>query len=144
MKPFGGRSDVDAGFAAVELVAGVALLLVPVATIALTLPVWSERQTAARAIAREVARRAAGEGVCDAAAASELAATMASNLGIPHASTRVALGCAAGRVLAPGSPLEVAVTVAMPALHLVGMGEVGEWTWTARHRQPVDAYVGLP
>jgi hypothetical protein len=32
----------------------------------------------------------------------------------------------------------------MPAVHLLAVGDVGEWSWTARHRQPVDVYVGEP
>ena len=41
----------------------------------------------------------------------------------------------------PGSELEAAVTVRMPAVDIPGVGPVGEWSWTARHRQPVDRYV---
>jgi hypothetical protein len=31
--------------------------------------------------------------------------------------------------------------VAMPAVQLPGVGAVGAWSWTARHREPVDRYV---
>ena len=41
---------------------------------------------------------------------------------------------------APGPTLEVDVTVRMAAVHIPGIGNVGEWTWTARHREPVDRY----
>jgi hypothetical protein len=30
--------------------------------------------------------------------------------------------------------------VVMPAVQVPGMGGVGEWSWTARHREPVDRY----
>jgi hypothetical protein len=134
----------DTGFAAIELVAGLALLLLPVATLVLTLPTWSERQTTGRAIAREVARRTAGGGVCDVDAAGELAAAMAQNLGVRPADARTSIACDPGTVLDPGSTLEADVTIRMPAVHLPGIGDVGGWTWTARHRQPVDRYVGVP
>ena len=45
-----------------------------------------------------------------------------------------------GDTLAAGSDVEVSVTVRMPAVHLPALGTVGEWSWTARHQQPVDRY----
>jgi len=138
------RTSSQHGFAAIELVAGLALLLLPVATVVLTLPTWSERQTTGRAIAREVARRTAGSGVCDVAAARELSASMARNLGVPPGDAHTVIGCEPGAVLDPGSTLEADVTVRMPAVHLLGIGDIGAWTWTARHRQPVDVFVGVP
>jgi hypothetical protein len=130
----------EAGFVATELAAGVALLVLPVALLVLTFPRWSERQTTARAIAREVARRSARDGVCDRGAASDLAVTMARNLGVAPRDVRVDLTCADGTGLAPGSDVEARVTVAMPAVQVPGLGAVGAWSWTASHREPVDRY----
>jgi hypothetical protein len=130
------------GFVAVELVAGLALLLLPVALVVLTLPTWSERQSTARAIAREVARQTARAGWCDTDGAQALAGRMAGNLGVPPGGASVAVSCAPGDVLPPGGAVEVAVTVRMPAVHLPAVGDVAAWSWTARHRQPVDTYVG--
>ena len=48
------RSD-DRGFAALELVLGVGLLLFPVTILVVSLPKWSERQTMARTAAMELA-----------------------------------------------------------------------------------------
>ncbi|HEX5587055.1 MAG TPA: hypothetical protein VFZ17_07080 [Acidimicrobiia bacterium] len=140
----GSPDGTEVGFAAIELVAGLALLLLPVAIVVLTLPTWAERQTTGRAIAREVARRTAASGVCDVAAARELAGSMARNLGVPPGDAHAAIGCEPGAVLDPGSTLEADVTVRMPAVHLLGIGDLGAWTWTARHREPVDVYVGAP
>lgn len=134
------RDEGERGFVATELVAGLALLLLPVALVVLTLPTWSERQSAARAIARETARETARGGVCDAGRADSLAAEMGRNLGLPSGTASIALGCAPGEVLTPGGDVEVAVTVRMPAVHLPAIGDVASWTWTARHRQPVDTY----
>jgi hypothetical protein len=122
------------------LALGVALLVIPVALLVLTLPRWSERQLTARVIARELARRAARDGICDRGAAVSLGATMAANLGTTPSAVTVQLACADGTVLAPGSDVEARVTVAMPAVEVPGVGPVGGWSWTARHREPVDRY----
>jgi hypothetical protein len=125
---------------ATELALGVTLLVVPVALLVLTLPRWSERQVTARVISREVARRSARDGLCDQGAARALGATMARNLGVAAADVRVDLVCIDGSILPPGSDVEARVTVAMPAVQVPGVGAVGAWSWTARHREPVDRY----
>ena len=123
----------EAGFVATELVLGIGLLVVPVALVVLTLPGWSERQVTARVISREVARRIAGS--------RALGATMARNLGVPGEQVTVDVSCAAGAALVPGGDVEARVTVTMPAVDLPGIGAIGAWSWTARHREPVDRYV---
>ncbi len=133
-----GRSE--SGFVATELAFGITLLVVPVALLVLTLPRWSERQVTARVIARETARRAARDGVCDRAAARALGTTMAVNLGVTPRDVTVELACADGAALAPGTDVEARVTVTMPAVEVPGFGAVGGWSWTARHREPVDRY----
>jgi hypothetical protein len=129
------------GFAATELVLGIGVLLLPVALVVLAIPTWAERQTTARAIVREVGRFVAASGVCDVSGAEAITATMSGNLGLPPGGARVELTCRSGALLEPGSDLTVMVTIRMPAVHLIGVGDVGEWEWTARHRQPVDLYV---
>ena len=116
------------------------LLVLPVALLVLTLPGWSDRQVTARVISREVARRTAREGVCDVAAARALTATMAANLGVPSSELSTDVSCADGAVLEPGADVEARVTVLMPAVEVPGIGAVGAWSWTARHREPVDRY----
>jgi hypothetical protein len=125
---------------ATELAFGVAVLVLPVALLVLTFPRWSERQVTARVISREVARRAARDGLCDRGAAVALGATMASNLGMVPADVAVDLRCPDGAALAPGADVEALVTVVMPAVQVPGIGAVGTWSWTARHREPVDRY----
>ena len=134
-------SSPERGFVATEFALGIAVLLVPVACLVLTMPTWSERQTTARAIVREVARVVASTGVCDQESARGLTEIMARNLGLPEGDARIELDCWPGAPLVPGSELEAAVTVRMPAVDIPGVGPVGEWSWTARHRQPVDRYV---
>jgi len=125
---------------AAELALGVGVLLLPVAFLVLTLPSWSERQTTARAIAREAGRAVARDGWCDTGLANDLGGQMAENLGLARSDVRVELDCGSGEPLAAGSDLAVSVTVRMPAVHLPALGTVGEWSWTARHHQPVDLY----
>jgi hypothetical protein len=132
------------GFIATELAMGLGLLVLPVALLVLTLPGWSERQATARVISREVARRIAREGVCDRAAGRELGVTMARNLGVPVDGLDVVVVCPGGAELTPGADVEAQVTVPMPAVEIPGIGAVGEWSWTARHREPVDRYGASP
>jgi hypothetical protein len=66
---------------------------------------------------------------------------MAGNLGTRPTSLAVALDCDDGQRLEPGTQVEAAVTVDMPAGELPGLGAVGAWSWTVRHREPVDRYV---
>lgn len=134
----------ERGFIAAELAMGLGLLVFPVALLVLTLPGWSERQATARVITREVARRIAREGVCDEAAARSLGVTMARNLGVPAEGFEVVVVCPGGAVLTPGGDVEARVTVRMPAIEIPGIGAVGAWSWTARHREPVDRYGASP
>jgi hypothetical protein len=134
----------ERGFIATELALGLGLLVFPVALLVLTLPGWSERQATARVITREVARRIAREGVCDVTAARSLGVTMARNLGLPSDDFDVEVVCPGGAVLNPGADVEARVTVRMPAVEIPGIGAVGAWSWTARHREPVDLYGAAP
>jgi hypothetical protein len=134
------RRSAEPGFVAAEFAIGVSVLVLPVALLVLTFPRWSERQVTARVIGREVARRAARDAVCDRGAAAALGASMARNLGVAPADVTVDLGCTDGAGLSPGSDVEARVTVVMPAVQLPGIGAVGAWSWTARHREPVDRY----
>ena len=70
----------------------------------------------------------------------DLAATMSANLGLEPGDVNVDVRCPPGAGSAPGTDVEVDVTVRMAAVHVPGIGSVGEWTWTARHREPVDRY----
>jgi len=130
----------DDGYVAAELALGIGLLVFPVAMLLLTLPTWSERQSAARSIAREVARTVAVDGTCNRAAAERVRSTMAANVGVRGGAVEVALDCADGQRLRRGSDVTASVTVTMPAVDIPGIAEVGAWSWTAHHSEPVDQY----
>ena len=134
-----GRSRED-GYVAAELALGIGLLVFPVALLVLTLPTWSERQTTARSIAREVSRVVAVAGVCDRGRAAETGNDMARNLGIAPSDVEVQIDCAPGARLPRGGSVRASVTVAVPAVTFPGIGSVGAWSWTAYHSEPVDQY----
>ena len=135
-----GRLD-ERGFVATELVLGIGLLVLPVALLVLTLPGWSERQVTARVISREVARRTARDGVCDLGSAAGARDHDGPQPRRPRRRrARSTSVVRRRRRLVPGSDVEARVTVRMPAVELPGLGAVEAWSWTARHRQPVDRY----
>jgi hypothetical protein len=128
------------GYVATELALGIGLLVFPVAMLVLTLPTWSERQSAARSIAREVARTVAVDGTCNGAAAQQVGASMAANIGLRNSGVDIALDCVDGQRLPRGGEVTARVTVGMPAVDIPGIAEVGAWSWTAHHSEPVDQY----
>jgi hypothetical protein len=130
----------ELGFVAGELALGIGLLLFPVALLVLTLPTWSERQTTARSVAREVSRVVAVAGVCDRGRADDVGHDMARNLGLDPGDVDVQLDCASGQRLARGGSVRASVTVAVPAVTFPGIGSVGAWSWTAHHSEPIDQY----
>jgi hypothetical protein len=130
----------ERGYVAGELALGIGVLLVPAALLVLTLPTWSERQTTARSIAREVSRLVAVGGTCDRGRAVELGHDMARNLGLPPGDVDVQLDCLGGARLPRGGSVRASVTVAVPAVARPGIGSVRAWSWTAHHSEPVDQY----
>jgi hypothetical protein len=138
------RGSGDRGFVATELAIGIGLLVLPVACLLLTLPTWSERQTTARAIAREVGRATAVAGRCDRVAAEALTREMAGNLGLDARDVGVTLDCRSGARLPRGGTVTARVTVAVPAVAIPGIGSVGAWSWTAAHTETVDPYRSFP
>jgi hypothetical protein len=139
-----GPEGAEGGFVAVELVAGLAVLVLPVALLVLALPAWGERQDVARVVAREVGRTIATDGRCEPSVARRLGATVATNLGVPARDLSVVLECAPGVELLRGGGVTVAVTVVEPGLRIPGIGRVAEWSFTSRHTEPVDRYAGVP
>jgi len=134
------REGRQSGYVAAELALGIGLLVFPVALLVLTLPTWSERQTTARSIAREVSRVVAVAGVCDRQRAAETGNDMARNLGLSTSDISVTLDCATGARLPRGGSVRASVTVSVPAVDIPGIGGVGAWSWTAHHSEPVDQY----
>jgi len=99
------------------------------------------REPAGAAAREDQTDAAAGENACDSLNIGGTVDVMMSNLGVPSEQVTVDVSCAEGAALAPGGDVEARVTVTMPAVDLPGIGAVGAWSWTARHREPVDRYV---
>jgi hypothetical protein len=87
-----------------------------------------------------VSRVVAVAGVCDRGRAAETGHEMARNLGLSSGDIDVQLDCTPGERLLRGGNVGAAVTIAVPAVALPGMGSVGAWSWTAHHSEPVDQY----
>ncbi len=131
----------DRGAAAVELPLAVGLLLLPISMVVMLVPQWPERQTVARAAAKEAATTLAN--APDAATgmqrASEAVAAAAANHGLPPGSMSVEFSgdwCRACTVTA-------SVTVAVPAIDVPLVGTVGSFTWTATSSARIDDYRSL-
>lgn len=136
----------EGGFAVPEFVAGTALLLLPVGVLVAMLPVWSEAQTAGRVAAQQAARAAVLELTAPAAglAAQRAAEQAAADHGHRLAGPVVLEGEVA---VGPGgvqSLVTARVTMALPALRLPLVGEVGTVAWTTSSTQPVDVYRSRP
>jgi hypothetical protein len=140
----GRRSRRDYGFAAIELVAGVALLVFPVAMLVVSLPGWFDRQSVARQGARDAARAVVLDGWCRPEIASEAAARIALGGGLEASDVQVELDCVPGTALERDRIVTARVTIAMPALSVPLIGSVGAWQWTAAHGEPTDPYASRP
>jgi hypothetical protein len=136
--------DRARGFVAIELSAGMALLVLPVALLVLALPQWSDRQGLARLAARDAARVVGLRGWCDEPSAAASVARVASDAGLPASALRLTLDCSPSAPLPRGGAVTARVAVAMPVLALPGLGAAAGWEWTAAHREPVDPYGSRP
>jgi hypothetical protein len=130
-------SRSERGFVAIEWVAAVALLLLPIVVLVATLPVWAERRHAATVAAREAARVLVREWPsADPNEAALVAQGVAADHGITGGEVTVqvlSVGVARGDVA------RVAVKVTMPAISVGGMSG-GEWHYTAVEVRRIDDY----
>ena len=134
------RGDAS-GFAAVEFVAGLALLVLPIAILVVSLPVWAETQSSARVVVREAARvlAVADDDADGRAAATTMAVEVADNLALELVGGPRFEGSVEGP---PGVASEVraTITVRLPLLALPLLADLTAVDWTVEHREPVDAY----
>jgi hypothetical protein len=131
------RRDVDGGFVAIEWVAAIALLLLPVVVVVATMPGWAERRHAATVAAREAARDLVDNWPNGDVAAAVLVATdVAADHGIDFADIEVRVPSVGE---ARGGEVVVEVEVTMPAIGVGGMS-VGSWRYTARATRRIDDY----
>lgn len=135
------RARGDRGAAAVEMPLAVGLLLLPISVVVMMVPQWPERQTVARAAAKDAATVYANapDATTGAALAQASVAQAAVNHGLPAEALTVNLGgewCRACTVTA-------SVTVDIPAIDVPFAGTVGAVAWTATSSARIDDYRSL-
>jgi hypothetical protein len=132
---------VEGGYVSLELVLGLALLVLPVALIVLTLPTWLARQNLARLAAQQAARTAVIAASPDQGATA--AGTVATDAGLdPARDLRVAWE--PGSSFARGGLVTVRVTVVSPAIAIPFLGTFGSFPLTATFSERVDQYRSGP
>ena len=125
------------GFASVELLAGVAVLLLPTVLLVVSLPVWSERQFGATVAAQEAVRIVVRDYPIDQIRAAETFGEItARHYGIEAHQIEVVVTADFRR----GGIVVARVTVDMPAVQLPGVGAIGRWSWTATATRRIDDY----
>ena len=135
------RCRGDAGSAAIEMPLAVGLLLLPIAMVVMLVPQWPERQTVARAAAKEAATLYANapDQATGAALAQASVSQAAANHGLPGGAMTVALGgewCRACSVTAT-------VTVEVPAIDVPFAGTIGSFAYNSTSTARIDDYRSL-
>lgn len=130
----------DRGFVTVELVLGLALLVLPVALLVLALPTWFARQDLARLAAQQAARAAVEAESPDAGQSAAIA--VGANDGM--AAGQMEVSFAPSSSFDPGGLVTVNVSVPMPVFVIPGIGNAGSFRWTATFSEPVDTYRSVP
>jgi hypothetical protein len=126
------------GFVAIEWVAAVTLLLVPVVVLVGTLPTWAERRHVATIAAREASRVLVREWPAMSPTAAEMTAVfVAADHGISPDDVDVRIAAGDG---GRGSVVEVQVRIAMPAIAVPAGPSVKGWTYTATSVRRIDDY----
>jgi hypothetical protein len=127
----------ERGFVAIEFVAAVAFLLLPIVVLVATVPTWAERRHAATVAAREAARELVDAWPnADPRDGAAVAERVAADHGVGAADLVVRVPSAGGD---RGSYVRVEVVVRMPAIAVMGM-RVGSWHYTAVELRRVDDF----
>ena len=145
-----GNAAGERGSAAIELAAGVGLLVLPTVLLVLSLPTWAQARTAAEVAAREAARTVVlaedPTGPAAKVAGRVTAETVLANhghqlVGEPtFAWDRVRV--VGGRVRQ--DQVAATVTVRMPAVAVPFVGSWAAFDWSTTHVEPLDIYRSVP
>ena len=131
------RADVG-GFIAIEWVAAITLLPLPVVVLVGTLPTWAERRHVATIAAREGSRALVREWPAMNPTAAKMAAMfVAADHGIAPDEVDVQVAAGNGN---RGSTVEVTVRITMPAIAVPGGPSARGWTYTATSVRRIDDY----
>ena len=131
----------EEGYICLELVLGLALLVLPIALIVLTLPTWLARQNLARLAAQQAARTGVIAASPEQGAAA--AGTVVADAGLDPA-TDLRLSWEPGSSFARGGLVTARATVESPAVSIPFLGSVGSFPLTATFSERVDQYRSEP
>ena len=140
----------EQGSMSLSALVGFTLFVVPSLIFVLAIPPWESRTADARDAAHNAARALALSPIwaqAEAAAAQEVADTTGEE-GVPSADVsanytyRLPAGASLGPAgtLAPGSTVTAAVTVAVPAGYIPGVGTYASVHYTATYTATIDSY----
>lgn len=129
------------GYVSLELVLGLALLVLPIALLVLTLPTWLARQNLARLAAQQAAR--AGVIAASPEQGAAAAGTVVADAGLDPA-TDLRVSWQPGSSFARGGLVTARVTVESPAVSIPFLGGVGSFPLTATYSERVDRYRSGP
>jgi len=135
------RRHPNGGYVSLELILGLALLVLPITLIVLTVPTWLARQNAARLAAQQAARVAVVSGSPD--QGRKAARTVATDAGLDPAKN-LTVAYEPGSSFARGGLVTVKVTVQTPAAFIPFVGGVGSFPMTATFSERVDLYRSGP
>jgi hypothetical protein len=135
------RPGLEGGYVSLELVLGLALLVLPVALIVLTLPTWLARQSTARLAAQQAARTGVIAASPEEGAAA--AGAVAADAGLDPA-TDLRVAWEPGSSFARGGLVTAKVTVESPAISIPFLGSLGSFPLTATFSERVDLYRSGP
>jgi hypothetical protein len=139
--PPAARGRGDRGTAAIELPLAVGLLLLPISMVVMLVPQWPERQTVARAAAKDAATVYAN--APDIATGAELARASVEQAALNHGLPASALTVHLGGEWCRACTVTATVTVDIPAVDVPLVGTVGSFTWTASSSARIDDYRDL-
>lgn len=134
----------ERGSSPIELVLGIALLLIPASLVVMSLVPWVERQIVARVAAREAARVVVLAD--DPAEAADQVGDLVDQIGGNYGLARDEISVRLTGDLVRGSVVVAEVTVQIPLLQVPGIGSrLGPApSWTVSHSERIDDYRSLP
>lgn len=129
------------GFVAIEFVAGMGLLLVPIGILAMVFPTWAERQDMGRVAAREAARIYVLTG--SESEAQDTVSQIAQNYDLK--ANQVRLNGFTTNVNDGGTSVTASVTVEVPATSIPVLNlNADAFSFTVRQTEAVDTYRSVP
>ena len=131
----------DAGAAAIEMPLAVGMLLLPIAMVVMLVPQWPERQTVARAAAKEAATLYAN--ATDQATGASLAQASVEQAAANHGLSAGAMTVVLGGQWCRACSVTATVTVEVPAISVPFAGTIGAFAYSATSTARIDDYRSL-